>query len=177
VNRIFGLEICQANVQIAQKNALLNGVEGKVSFLPSDSYSPFSEPDRKLLDSLAGQMYFILANPPASEEDDGFGYRMIVLKGARRYLTNGGVVFLNISLQYGTERVRRLTSEIPEFSHGGNLSSTDWVSFDLKRPDLLRRLEQYVQEEQRGGIEYTFAHPKTPDDRNFDAQSALAHFR
>jgi len=165
VKRIFGLEITEANVEIARKNAILNGVEDKVTFMLSNSYYPFSNNERELLDSFVGQMNFILANPPASENDDGFGYRRNVLDGARRYLVDGGLVFLNISFQYGMLRIKRLTNEVSRFVYGGLLASTDWVPFDLSRPYLLRCLEQYVQEEYQGGLEYTFANPETLNEK------------
>lgn len=95
VNRIIGLEISEANVDIARKNALLNGVEAKVAFIHSDSYSPFSDADRHYLNSLAGRVNFILANPPASKDDDGFGFRRVVLQGARRFLMDGRHICLN----------------------------------------------------------------------------------
>ncbi|MDQ4078478.1 MAG: methyltransferase [Chloroflexota bacterium] len=66
VTRVLGLEISEPNVQIARKNAALNRVANKVTFLQSDSYSPFSSGDRQTLEALAGQVDFIIANPPAS---------------------------------------------------------------------------------------------------------------
>jgi len=177
VNKVWGLEISEANVKIAQKNARLNGVEDKARFMRSNSYSPFQENDLRILDALTGQVNFILANPPASEGDDGFGYRRIVLKGARKYLLNEGLVFFSISYQYGLLRVERLRQEIPGFVYGGVLASTDWVPFDLNRPDLLHCLELYAQEESQGGPEYIFSNPEAPNDERMNAQSALAYFR
>ncbi len=136
VKRVIGLEISTLNVEVARQNTILNGVEDKVEFFVSDSYTPFAEADRKSLETLMGQTNFILANPPSSEGDDGFNYRRLVLRRARPYLVTGGVVFLSISYQYGQQRVERLSQQIPGFSYGGVLTSTDWVSFDLHRPDV-----------------------------------------
>src|SRR4030042_4166224 len=86
VNYIFGLEISAFNNEIARRNAILNGVEKKTDFVLSDSYTPLLEADQTRLDNYIGKINFILANPPSSEGDDGFGYRRLVLKGALRFL-------------------------------------------------------------------------------------------
>ena len=177
VQKVLGLEISEANVVIAHKNALRNGVEHKTAFLVSDSYSPMSHADLPTLDSLTRRTNFILANPPASEGDDGFGYRRIVLKGARKYLTMGGVVFLSVSSQYGHRRVERLCEEVPGFSYCGVLSSTDWVSFDLARSDLLQCLRLYAREEARGGLVYSFRNSDAEREELMDAHTALARFK
>ena len=147
VGRVIGLDITTPNVEAARQNATLNGVAAKASFFPSDSYTPFAQADRHNLQALLGKTNFILANPPSSEEDDGFGYRRLVLRGAREYLVDGGVVFLNISYQYGQQRVEHLLQDVPGLRYGGVLASTDWVPFDLQRPDLRHCLELYAEEE------------------------------
>ncbi len=200
VQSVTGLEIAEANVLVARENAIRNSVGDKVTFLMSDSYSPIWRPgepasdsavpganacgltgspkeDRAILDRLAGKVGFILANPPSSEGDDGFGFRRIVLRGAGRFLVPGGVVFLSVSFQYGIPRVERLCQEAPGFIYEGVLSSTDWVPFDLCRQDLLHCLHLYAQEERRGGLSYTFRHPGEPHQENFSAQAALAHYQ
>ncbi|MDQ4078479.1 MAG: hypothetical protein M3220_19820 [Chloroflexota bacterium] len=101
----------------------------------------------------------------------------MVLDGARSYLKEGGLVFLSISYQYGQQRVERLSEEIAGFVHRGILASTDWVPFDLSRPDLLRCLELYAQVERQGALEYTFQHPAALGDEPMNAQAALSHFR
>lgn len=176
VDRVVGLEITPANVQAARQNALLNQAESRVRFLLSDSYEPVAETDRRTLETFKGQTHFILANPPSSEGDDGFAFRRRVLEGARPYLVPGGVVLLNISYQYGQERIEQLTQQIPGFTHEGILTSTDWVPFDLQRADLMDCLEAYAKEENRGGWKYLFAHPETADVF-LDARSALANFQ
>jgi SAM-dependent methyltransferase len=177
VQNIVGLEIAEANVAIARENALQNGVADKVIFLHSDSYTPFYPADRAILDSLRNKVHFILANPPSSEGDDGFGYRRLVLRGASNFLAPGGVVFLSVSYQYGTTRVKRLGQEVPGFAYRGVLASTDWVPFDLGRPDLLHCLRLYANEERRGGWAYTFQHPDGDGEQTMTAQEALAHFQ
>lgn len=176
VERVIGLEIEPANVAAAQDNAVRNGVAARVTFLLSDSYAPVTAEGRALLDSLRGRVRFLLANPPSSEGDDGFGFRRVVLRGARDYLAPGAVVLLSISRQYGQQRVERLCQEVPGFRYGGILASTDWVPFDLGRPDLLHCLRLYADEEQRGGLPYAFRHPEMPGGTDLTAQAALVHY-
>lgn len=175
VNKVFGLEISDANVNVAWENARLNRVGDKVTFMRSNSYLPFSDSERKALEDLKSRVNFILANPPSSEGDDGFAYRRIILRGGKEYLRDGGIVFLSISYQYGLSRIERLTTEVPGFVHGGILATTDWFPFDLDRPDLLHCLELYAQEEMRGGLEYTFSNPGHAGEC-VNAQTALELF-
>jgi hypothetical protein len=176
VQRIVGLEISDANVAIARTNAQQNGVSDKAAFVLSDSYLPRAVGDRAVLKELEGRVNFILANPPSSEGDDGFGYRRIVLRGARSYLIPGGVILLNISYQYGQRRVEGLCQDAPGFVYGGVLASTDWVPFDVNRPDLLQCLHWYAVEESRGGFNYTFRNPGAGDEKAMNAQAALVHY-
>jgi SAM-dependent methyltransferase len=175
VEQIVGLEISPANVAIARENAARNGVAAKARFLLADSYQPVSTEDRATLDQFSGRVNFLLANPPSSE-GDGFGFRRVVLRGARKYVVNGGIVFLSISNQYGAARIARLCQDASGFVHAGVLASTDWVLFDLARPDLLHCLELYAQEESRGGLEYSFPNPALPENF-FNARAALFNFR
>ncbi|MBW3543859.1 MAG: hypothetical protein KY476_26725 [Planctomycetes bacterium] len=61
--------------EAARENARSNGVEGKTAFFHSDSFRPFDEAEQEILRSLKGHVSFVLANPPASDEDDGFAFR------------------------------------------------------------------------------------------------------
>lgn len=176
VSRVIGLDISPDNVTAARQNAGLNGVVGKTAVFLADAYTPFNPADRTVLDSLRGQINFILANPPSSDGDDGFSYRRLVLEGARPFLAIGGVIFLSISYQYGPERVARLCQEAPGFHYGGVLTSTDWVPFDLRRPDLLHCLELYAAEERRGGLPYAFPAPGA-EIAFIDARTALDRFQ
>ncbi len=176
VTQVIGLEISVNNLKIAHVNAKGNSVEDKVRFIRSDSFRPFSEAHRGALDGFRGRINFVLANPPSSEGDDGFGFRREVLRGAMKFLQTGGVVFLSISLQYGLERIERVAKEVPGFKYGGILASTDWAPFDLSRPDLLRCLEWYSEEEARGGPEYSFADHETPQS-TLNARTAWERFK
>jgi SAM-dependent methyltransferase len=177
VQGVVGLELSEANVAVARENAERNGVADKVTSLLSDSYSPLSPSGRSILDSLVGQVSFILANSPSSEGDDGFGYRRVVLRGAGDYLVPGGVVFLSVSYQYGPARIERLCQDAPGFVHAGVLASTEWVPFDLRRPDLLHCLHLYAEEERLGGLEYTFGHREGTQDEGMNARAALACYQ
>ena len=137
ITKVYGLEIVAANVEAARENARLNGVADKTEFFCSDSFSPIDKQDEDTVAALKGDVQFVLANPPSSEGDDGFDFRRRILRKSRDFLTDGGVVFLSISLQYGQRRIANLTNDAAGFTHGGVLATTDWVPFDLTRPDLL----------------------------------------
>jgi SAM-dependent methyltransferase len=174
VDLVIGLDIVPANVEIARMNALQNGAKEKTRFMVADSYLPQSEADRNYLHRLRGRTDFILANPPASDYGDGFGFRRAVLDGGLEYLKPGGVVFLCISSQYGGERIHRLVKDVPGYEYDGIASSTDWTPFDLRRPDLLTCLRLYAAEEKRGGYAYEFRGSGTSGQES--AEEALCAF-
>ncbi len=175
VDTVLGLEIGPENVRAGSENAVRNGVAEKVAFLVSDSYEPISPRDRDRLAGLHGKVSFLLANPPASGSGDGFEFRRRVLNGARDFLSPGGVVFLSISSQYGEQRILQLERDAPGFVYRSLLASTDWVPFDLARPDLLECLRLYAVVEEMGGQVYAF---KCPSAVNvlLDARGALRRF-
>lgn len=176
VEQIVGLEISPANVAVARENAARNGVGTKAHFLLADSYQPVFAKDCTTLDQFSGRVNFLLTNPPSSEGDDGFGFCRIMLRGARKYLVDDGLAFLSISYQYGAARIVHLCQDAPGFFHFGILSTTDWVPFDLRRPDLLHCLELYAAEESNGGLEYSFPDPASPQ-KFLGARAAFAYFR
>lgn len=180
ITQVIGLEISEANVRIAEQNARQNKVSKKVHFMLSNSYTPLRHDDRQFLQTFAGQTQFILANPPTSEGDDGFDFRRQVLRGGRTFLEDGGAVFLSISSQYGQARIEQLTQDAPGYRYGGVLVSSGWQPFDLQRPDLLYCLQQYAQQEQAGGLRYTFLnqHDLTNTGKDFmDAQTAWSQYK
>lgn len=157
VRKIYGLEISEENVRAAVRNAAENGVSDMTAFMQADSYAPFSEDDRKMIESLRGKVDFILSNPPHSDWDDGFGFRRIVMDSGRAFLKPGGIVLLNISFQYGPDRITSLHKAGSGFAYEGVAASTGWVPFDLGRPDLLDCLRLYAREEAKGGHDYAFS--------------------
>lgn len=178
VNRVYGLEISEANINAAIKNAEINNVKEKVTFLHSDSYDPFDKANKQELEKNKGKINFILANPPSSEGDDGFEFRRIVLKGAKDYLCKDGIVFLNASFQYGVKRVEELYKNTGDYSYMGLAATTVCVPFDLNRADLLDCLKIYSREEQKGGFEYTFFAEQDANSYNryINAQTALENY-
>lgn len=175
VSRVLGLDIDEANIKTALQNAELNDSAKKTGFFHSDSYVPYAAQDLETLISLKGQVSFVLANPPSSEDDDGFEFRRVILRGARDYLKSGGVVFLSISYQYGHSRIVGLEHDVPGFYHEGILATTDCVPFDLERSDLMDCLESYVREEENGCIEYSFCNPLNRSE-SLNARASIAFF-
>jgi SAM-dependent methyltransferase len=177
VTRVIGLDISRENIRAARQNIKENHVEEKVEVEQSDSYVPRTSLGRQKMEAYRQQAQFVLANPPASQGDDGFEYRRSVLRGARSFLKKGGVVFLSISYQYGRQRIDDLSRQIRGYAYGGILSSTEWVPFDLQRPELYHCLETYVEEERRGAIEYQFQDPDAGDAESWmNATEALTYF-
>jgi hypothetical protein len=177
IEKIYGLEISKADVDISFENALINNVSEKTHFMLSDSYTPFSENDKFTLKQIETKVDFILSNPPSSEGDDGFGFRREVLRGAKKYLKHNGIVFLNISFQYGRARLEQLIKEVDGYAYKGLLYSTECVPFDLTRPDLLHCLKLYAQQEKNGDLEYTFINPESPQAGYINAQAALNYYK
>lgn len=175
VIRTIGLDISPANIAAARQNAQANGLAHKTRFFHADSYTPYAPDEQHEMATLAGRINFILANPPASEGDDGFGYRRVVLRGAGDVLAKDGIVLLSVSCQYGRPRIERLCQEAAGFRYEGLLASSDWVPFDLDRPDLRECLADYVAEEQRGGLPYAFGATDRLETQT--AQAALSHFQ
>jgi SAM-dependent methyltransferase len=175
VEHVTGADIVFENVAAAIDNAARNGVAGKTTFLQADSFAAPDAPSRATIDALERKLDFVLANPPSSDGDDGFGFRRVVLRDSRRFLRPGGIVFLSVSVQYGLDRIRGLVQDAPGYVYEGVLASTEWVPFDLTRPDLLACLRQYAAEERRGGLPYSFKSAVDDSDPQ-RAVDALATF-
>lgn len=176
VDCVYGLEISKENLGAAVKNTNENNVIDKVHFMLSDSYVPYDAEERQKFESLRGNIDFIVSNPPSSDWDDGFGFRRIVMSGATEYLRPCGIVLLNISFQYGAQRVEALYKDIKGFRHHGVIASTENVPFDLTRPELLDCLKIYSQAEQNGGFDYTFLNDACHDAGFMNAREALVNY-
>lgn len=177
VEKVYGLEISEPNVAVSYENAKMNAALAKVDFWHADSYRPYTAKDQDTLSALSRKIGFILANPPSSKGDDGFGFRREVLRGGKALLKEGGLVFLNISFQYGRTRTDHLLREIGGYRYGGLLYSTAWVPFDLKRADLLHCLETYAAEERKEGVPYTFKSAAADISGYIDASTAYQYYR
>lgn len=163
VEEVLGLELDPRNVAAATENAARNGVDRKVRFVESDSWRPLSADGRTSLDSFLGATDFILSNPPASAPPgDGFEFRREVVRGTARYLKPGAPLFLSISTQYGTERLRGLLRLDPDLRWRGIAATSGWTRFDLGRPELRANVLNYAAEEERGGLRYAFRDPRKP---------------
>lgn len=176
VQAVYGLDISSENIETARINAVNNAVEAKTRFVLADSYLPFLEDERQMMQGLQRKVDFILSNPPSSDWDDGFGFRRMVLAGAKEVLKKSGIVLLNASFQYGFARVKALAGSLSGFQYAGIAASTSSVPFDLSRADLLDCLKICAAEEQKGGMDYTFITDEKDNDSYINARSALHIF-
>lgn len=157
VERVIGLDIEPLNTTQAAHNAALNAAADRAVFYVADSMAPMAPEGVAALEQVTGSVQFVLANPPASAGDDGFGFRRRVMEDVAPFLANGSVVLLNVSAQYGMTRIRAL--EEYGFYYEAVLESTEPVPFDQSRSDLAENLADYVAEEARGGVGYEFLMP------------------
>jgi hypothetical protein len=172
VDLVVGFELEERDIATARTNAELNGVADRTIFIRANLFDPLSVEHAGTLDELHGTADFLVANPPASIGDDGLGWRRAVLVEGARLLRPGATVLLQISRQYGTSRIERLTG--PHYRYEGLLGSTGWVPFDLERDDLLLALRDYADEEKRTGEAYPFLAGDRDDE--IDARTALAEW-
>ncbi len=161
VSHVVGLDISEDDILVARRNARDSGVASKTAFYLADSYSPLDPEGQRAVDEIRSGVWFITANPPASEGDDGFTFRHRVLAGATDFLVPGGMLLMQALSAYGPERMSRLLDAYPHFLYDGVVASTPFVPLDLEQePTLLRQLQDYVVEEERGGPPYQFHDPQ-----------------
>ena len=84
-------------------------------------------------------MDVVLANPPASSGDDGFGFRRRILREAASVLKPDGLLLMQWLSYYTSpgpvpERVRQALKEAPEMRYRGVVGSSDWVPLGTARP-------------------------------------------
>jgi SAM-dependent methyltransferase len=173
VRMMYGLDIVPNNIKSSTQNALLNAVTGKTKFLISDSFHPVEKHEQVILEALIGKIDFIISNPPSSSGDDGFSFRRKVLQEGYEYLKPDGIVFLNISQQYGNVRIKELSEMETRYKNGGVLASTEQVEFSLGRTDLLECIQAYADEEKLGGTKYEFNNPMNGENEIIDARTAI----
>ena len=177
VDRVWAFDVDPANVALAKENVGVNGRGDRVMVCRADSYTPTDPEDRMRVRALRGAVDFILANPPASRDGDGFAFRRRVVREAAPLVRPGTRFLIQISLQYGDARIRGLVDELPGLRYDGCVASSPWLPFDQSRSDLRGQLEAYARAEIEGGTPYTFGDPTAPDDGWIDAQTALAQYR
>ena len=176
VQKVVGLEISDLDIGVARANAKENCVEQKLSFFHADSFVPFDAAARKKMNQLAGQVDFLIANPPASDGDDGFQMRRNISASARKFLKPGAPVCIQVSIQYGFERVSSLANPNTGLKYERLLASTPWVPFDLGRADLRELIDQYSLYEQESGTLYQFGNPDDGGVTTVDARTATRVF-
>ena len=154
VELVVGLDIDASNVAVAEDNARRNGVADRVRFALADSFEPLAEEGRALLTPLWGSLDFILANPPASDTNDGFDFRRRVLGEGAELLRPGGLVLVQALSAYGAPRVEALAGDA--YAYEGVALRTELVPLDLDLDPLRRQHATYVREERGGGLPYEF---------------------
>jgi len=88
--RIFATDINDAALKIAQRNAVINGVEGKIKFLHGDMLEPLRA------EGLAGKIDIIASNPPYVAETEWPG----LMEDVRRYEPREALVSEGDPLKY-----------------------------------------------------------------------------
>lgn len=169
VEGVVGLDLVPENVQAARRNAHRNGVGLRARFYVADSFDAVDEEGRRTLAELEGRGRFVLANPPASDGDDGLSFRRAILRGARRYLEEGGEAWFQVSGHYGERRIGALADDVPGYRWAGLL--TESCRAPLASGALLTRYLRFnAAEEERGGLPYELT---TPSGDQIDARTAL----
>jgi SAM-dependent methyltransferase len=176
VRSVIGLDLSWSDVEAAKENAVLNGVAKDTTFLHADSYRALTLLGQEALQRVKGNIDFVVSNPSGSEGDDGFSLRRAVLAGCCEFLRDGGVVGLQISIQYGRRRIDRTLRELTGLTYQRVIATTPWVPFDLRREDLRGLLDSYVTVEQQGGLTYSFGDPRNEGQTYMSARSALDLF-
>ena len=144
VRSVIGLDVSRSDVEAAGENAVLNGVAQSTTFLRADSYRALTLQGQETLQRVAGDIDFVVSNPSGSVGDDGFSLRSAVLAGSCEFLRDGGIVALQISIQYGRIRIDRALRPLTGLTYERVIATTPWVPFDLRREDLRRLLGRWV---------------------------------
>ena len=80
ISKVYGLDVMRPNIEVAKRNAVLNGVHERTEFFEADCFEPVERGPREAL-AAAAPFDFIVANPPAdAESGDGFGWRRRIAK-------------------------------------------------------------------------------------------------
>lgn len=156
VTGVVAIDVDPLAVANARHNVSHAGVVDRVTVIRADLFEAWSDAERSVLADLRGSAGFLVANPPASDDGDGLGWRRRLLDGAVGYLAPGAVGLIQISSHYGRERIEGLVTDVPGYRYRGRVEASDRVEFDLKRPDLRRALDVYVAAERAGHPDYRF---------------------
>jgi SAM-dependent methyltransferase len=118
VHKVWGFDYDTANLVTAQRNAKHNQLQHKVTFCRCDSFQPLDMSSKDEIQTfyqqLLGQVDFVIANPPASQNDDGFSFRRRILKEAIPFLKPNGRVLLQALSYYGSHRFIQAAQQATE---------------------------------------------------------------
>jgi hypothetical protein len=156
VEMVVAIEHDESAVAVSRENVERNGLSDKVKVVQADLFEPVRAEDRMLLDSIIGEVDFLVTNPPASETGDGLDWRREVLGGAVQFLRAGAPSIVQISAQYGQARIGRIAEDVGGYRYVGPVATSEWVPFDLGRADLREALATFAREERAGGPPYRF---------------------
>lgn len=82
------------------------------------------------MSSCQGQVDFLIANPPASSNDDGFSFRRRILKEAMPFLKPNAKVLLQALSYYGRLRFKKAAQEASDLWNSGADESTVVASME-----------------------------------------------
>jgi predicted RNA methylase len=171
ISKVYGLDVMRPNIEVAKRNAELNGVQARTEFVEADCFAPVERGPREAL-AAAAPFDFILANPPAdAEAGDGFGWRRRIAKDAVQLLKPGAPLILQALSAYGEQRFGALAGS--GLSQWRTLHRHGPVEMDLSREDLQVQLRQYAAFEAAGGEPYVF---DDADGKRIDAREAWRRY-
>lgn len=192
VSRLIGMDYDIPNVALSARNAAANGLACKTAWYGADSFDPFDDAGRAELAQLRCGLGFVVGNPPASGDDDGFSYRRRIFLEAAPLLEDGAVVCVQALSHYGLPRVKAAaevaskrwaelqagsTSPAPtagcRYRFLGVAASTPWMELGMGAGsyDMREQIEMYAREEERGGAAVRYF--CGPDRRVRDVRIAL----
>ena len=193
VDLVLGLDYDAQNIATCRLNAQQNGLEHKAKFYRADSFQPLDQEDKdELMAVLQEKVDFVIANPPASRDDDGFSFRRRILREATLFLKPHGQVILQALSYYGPTRFvlaaeqatdlynqqQQQQGEAPimKYHYHGVIKASPWLVLGSGPGgyDFKPQLEQYCREEARvGGMRYYCGPTETLEDQQ-TAKQVLA---
>jgi len=185
VERVIGLDYEAQNIVTCRYNARQNGLEEKTEFYRSDSFQPFDEEGKKLMAGL--KIDFVIANPPASSNDDGFSFRRRILKESIPFLKPNSKILLQAQSYYGPHRFVEAAKEATdlwasttsgmELRYEGVVKSSDWreIGAGPGGYDFQEQIQQYCREEEKEKHHRYYCGPRDSDlEDQFTAKEAMA---
>ncbi|GMH76817.1 hypothetical protein TrST_g11404 [Triparma strigata] len=166
----IGLDISLANIRHASAKA----AKAPASFFVADGFTPHCEAGSEAIAEVResrGGFDFIVANPPASSGDDGFGFRRRILADAVEIglLRKGGHILMQWLSYYGTRNDDPIDSRGARAARAAEgllyeevVHETSWQPLwddnSASRAILMPQLMQYANAEGRGEQRF-YCHP------------------